>query len=132
MWPLSYRSLEVSASPAKRQSHTNMSWSRRRAANSSLEINGTLIAIVGPPCSLAPRQLQAGTAVLVDYLDPAGDLVAGERVGEIRMVASDVTLDLSDHLVIALSPCDEAALAFDLPGHDVVAAIVEAGPFSYL
>jgi hypothetical protein len=30
-----------------------------------------------------------------------------------------VALDLSDHLVICLAPCDEAALAFDLPGHDL-------------
>jgi DNA-binding SARP family transcriptional activator len=47
------------------------------------------------------------------------------------MIAADVVLDLSDHLVVCFTPCDEAALAFDLPGH-VVAAIVEAGPFSYL
>jgi hypothetical protein len=43
-----------------------------------------------------------------------------------------VALNLSDHLVVCLAPCDEAAFAFDLPGHLVVAAIVEAGPFSYL
>ena len=48
------------------------------------------------------------------------------------MIAPDVGLDLGDHLAICLAPCDEAALAFDLPGHDVVAAIVQAGPFSYL
>jgi pentatricopeptide repeat protein len=70
--------------------------------------------------------------VLVDYLDPAGDLVAGERLRELGVIASDVALDLSDHFVICLAPCDEAALAFDLPGHVFVAAIVEADPFSYL
>jgi pentatricopeptide repeat protein len=43
-----------------------------------------------------------------------------------------VALDLSDHLVVCLAACDVAALTFDLPGHDVVAAIVEAGPFTYL
>ena len=48
------------------------------------------------------------------------------------MVAPDVTLDLSDHLVISLTPCDESALACDLPGHVLVAAIVEPDPFSYL
>jgi DNA-binding SARP family transcriptional activator len=70
--------------------------------------------------------------VLLDYLDPAGDLIAGERLGELRMIAPDVALDPSDHLVVSLAPCDEAAFAFDLPGHVLVAAIVEAGPFSYL
>jgi SARP family transcriptional regulator, regulator of embCAB operon len=70
--------------------------------------------------------------VLLDYLDPAGDLIAGNGVGELRMVVPDVALNLSDHLVVCLAPCDEAAFAFDLPGHVVVAAIVEAGPFSYL
>ena len=48
------------------------------------------------------------------------------------MIAPDVVLDPSDHLVISLTPCDEPALAFDLPGHLLVAAIVEAGPFSYV
>jgi SARP family transcriptional regulator, regulator of embCAB operon len=48
------------------------------------------------------------------------------------MIAPDVALDLSDHLIVCLASCDEAALAFDLPGHVLVAAIVEAGPFSYL
>lgn len=70
--------------------------------------------------------------MLVDYFDPAGDLVAGEVFGELRMIAPDVVLDPSDHLVISLTPCDEPALAFDLPGHLLVAAIVEAGPFSYV
>jgi pentatricopeptide repeat protein len=70
--------------------------------------------------------------VLVDYLDPAGDLVTGKRLGELRMIGPDVALDLIDHIIVRLAPCDEAALAFDLPGHVLVAAIVEAGPFSYL
>lgn len=70
--------------------------------------------------------------MLVDYLDPAGDLVAAERFGELRMIAPDVTLDLSDHLVVCLASCDEAALALDLPGHVLVSAIVEAGPFTYV
>jgi SARP family transcriptional regulator, regulator of embCAB operon len=70
--------------------------------------------------------------VLLDYLDPACDLVATEGLGEFRMIAPDVALDLGDHLVICFTPCDEPALAFDLPGHVVVAAIVEADPFSYL
>jgi len=48
------------------------------------------------------------------------------------MIAPDVALDLIDDLVIGLASGDEPALAFDLPGHLVVAAIVEAGPFSYL
>ncbi len=48
------------------------------------------------------------------------------------MIAPDVALDLSDHLVVRLTPCDEPALAFDLPGHVRVAAIVEADPFPYL
>ena len=48
------------------------------------------------------------------------------------MIAPDVALNPGDHLVVRLAPCDEAALAFDLPGHVVVAAIVEAGRFSYL
>jgi DNA-binding SARP family transcriptional activator len=48
------------------------------------------------------------------------------------MIAPDVALNPSDHLVVCLAPCDEATFAFDLPGHLVVAAIVEAGPFSYL
>jgi hypothetical protein len=43
-----------------------------------------------------------------------------------------VALDLRYHVVVRLAPCDEAALTFALPGHVVVAAIVEAGPFSYL
>lgn len=70
--------------------------------------------------------------VLLDDLDPAGDLVAGDGVGEFRVIVPDVALNLSDHLVVCRAPCDEAAFAFDLPGHLVVAAIVEAGPFSYL
>jgi SARP family transcriptional regulator, regulator of embCAB operon len=70
--------------------------------------------------------------VLLDYLDPAGDLVAAERLDEFRMIAPDVALDLSDHLILRLAPCDEPALAFDLPGHVLVARIVEAVPFSYL
>ena len=48
------------------------------------------------------------------------------------MIAPDVALDPSHHLIVCLAPSDEATFAFDLPGHHVVAAIVEAGPFSYL
>lgn len=70
--------------------------------------------------------------MLLDYLDPGGDLVARERVGELRMIAPDVVLDLSNDLVVSLAPSDETTFAFDLPGHLVVAAIVETGPFSYL
>jgi DNA-binding SARP family transcriptional activator len=70
--------------------------------------------------------------VLLDYLDPAGDLIAGERLDEFRMSSPDVAFDPSDHLVVCLAPCDETTFAFDLPGHLVVAAIVEAGPFPYL
>jgi SARP family transcriptional regulator, regulator of embCAB operon len=70
--------------------------------------------------------------VLLDYLDPAGDLIAGERLDELRMIAPDMALDPSDHLIVCLAPCDETTFAFDLPGHLLVAAIVEAGPFSYL
>ena len=70
--------------------------------------------------------------MLVDYLDPAGDLIAAERLDEFGMIRPDVALKLSDHLIVCLTPCDEAAFAFDLPGHVVVAAIVEAVPFSYL
>ena len=48
------------------------------------------------------------------------------------MIVPEVALDLIDHLVICFGPGDEPALAFDLPGHVLVAAIVEAAPFSYL
>jgi hypothetical protein len=43
-----------------------------------------------------------------------------------------VALNPSYHLVVCIAARDEATFAFDLPGHVVVAAIVEAGPFSYL
>jgi SARP family transcriptional regulator, regulator of embCAB operon len=48
------------------------------------------------------------------------------------MIAPDVVLDPSDHLVICVRPRDKAALAFDLPGHVLVSAIVETGAFPYL
>jgi hypothetical protein len=48
------------------------------------------------------------------------------------MIAPDVALDPSDHLIVGVAACDEAALALDLPGHLVSVAIVEAGPFPYL
>jgi hypothetical protein len=70
--------------------------------------------------------------VLLDYLDPGGDLIARERFGEFRMIAPDMALDLSDHLVVSPAPGDETTFAFDLPGHLLVAAIVKAEPFSYL
>jgi hypothetical protein len=70
--------------------------------------------------------------VLLDDSDPAGDLGAANRRGELRMIALKVALDLRYHVVVRLAPCDEAALTFALPGHVVVAAIVEAGPLSYL
>jgi SARP family transcriptional regulator, regulator of embCAB operon len=87
-----------------------------------------LMVIVALRSSLGP----AARVRLVDYLDPAGDLIARERVDELRMIGPDMALDPGDHLIVGLAPCDEPALAFDLPGHDGVAAIVEAGPFSYL
>lgn len=48
------------------------------------------------------------------------------------MIAADVAPNPLNHLVIRLAPCDKSALTCDLPGHVVIAAIVEAGPFSYL
>jgi SARP family transcriptional regulator, regulator of embCAB operon len=75
---------------------------------------------------------RAGDAALLDYLNPAGDLVAGERLDQLRMIAPDVALNPSDHVVVCLAPCDETTFAFDLPGHLVVAAIVGTGRFSYL
>ena len=70
--------------------------------------------------------------MLLDYLDPAGDLTARERLHELRMIAPDVALDPSDYVVISLASGDESTLAFDLPGHLLVLAIVETGPFPYL
>ena len=70
--------------------------------------------------------------MLLDYLDPPRDFVAGEHFGEFRMIAPDVVLNLSDHLVVCIAPGDETTFTFDLPGHLLVAAIVENGPFSYL
>ena len=48
------------------------------------------------------------------------------------MIVPDVLLDSGDDLVVGLAPGGEPAFAFDLPGHVVVAAIVEADRFSYL
>jgi len=70
--------------------------------------------------------------VLVNHLDPAGDLVASDGLREVRVIAADMAFDPLDDLVVRLAPCDEAALAFDLPGHVLDAAIVESGPFSYV
>jgi DNA-binding SARP family transcriptional activator len=70
--------------------------------------------------------------VLLDYFDPAGDLTARDGRSEVRMIAPEVALDPTDHLIVCLATCDEAALTFDLSGHLVIAAIVGAGPFPYL
>ena len=53
--------------------------------------------------------------MLVDYLDPAGDLIAAERLDEFGMIRPDVALKLSDHLIVCLTPCDEAAFALICP-----------------
>jgi hypothetical protein len=53
--------------------------------------------------------------VLLDYLDPAGDLIAGERLDELRMIVPEMALNQSGHLVVCLTPCDEAAFALICP-----------------
>ncbi len=133
MWPPSYRSRDVPRHRRRTGSRTPTD-PRRADARPVLRCSAAalLIAILGLRSFARRQAARAGNGVLLDYLDPAGDLIAGERLGELRMIAPDVALDPSDHLVIGLVPCDEAAFTFDLPGHVLVAAIVEAGPFSYL
>lgn len=47
---------------------------------------------------------QAGDVSLLDDLDPAGDLVARERLDQLRVIRTDVALNPVYHLIVSLAP----------------------------
>src|SRR4051794_8374906 len=65
------------------------------------------------------RAKQAEPALL-DDLDQGDDLVARDAVGELRMVAAEMLPREVDELIVGLAADDLAALACDLPGHELV------------
>src|SRR3954464_3851453 len=78
------------------------------------------------------RAKQANSALL-DDLDQGDDLVARDPVGELRMVAAQMLPREVDELIVGLAADDLAALACDLPGHELVSgAIVGSRPFAYV
>src|SRR6185436_7091200 len=71
--------------------------------------------------------------VLVDELDQRDDLVALDRLGELRVVRADVLERALDDLLVGRAAHDLAALAGDLPGHGGChGAIVGAERFPYV